>query len=183
MRCLRARRRGGAIEEDRVGDADRFIASERFDRDVQRDAQAGAGGANARDGESRANARSGAHRGEKTNAVEPVIQCRTRSADTAATVPEDGEQREHEISMGDRAAIRPLGGAARIDVNPLPILGAFCKCVDPSLIDPQPRRRDEFGALECAKRVETLHDFRSHLPISLRKRSHDAPVDYRTFPH
>ena len=177
------RRRGGTVEKDRVGDAERFLTAEGLDRDVQGDAQARCDGTHACNRETRANPRSAAYRGEKSHAVEPVIDRRAGSADAATAMPEHREEREHEIAVRDRAAVRPVRSAERIDMNPLPVVGAGRKRIDPSLVDPQPRRREELAALERPKALETLHDFRCHLPISLRKRSHDAPVDYRTFSH
>ena len=183
MRFLRWRRRSGAIEKDRIGDADGFLVAVGFDRCVQGDAQTRCDGAYGRNRKTCANARPGAYRSEKTHAVEPVIQHRAGSADAATAMPEHREEREHEIPVRDRAAVRPFRSAERIDMNPLSVVGTGRECIDPSLVDPQPRRREELAALERPKALETLHDFRCHLPISLRKRSHDAPVDYRTFSH
>lgn len=179
---MSVRRRGGTVEKDRVGDAERFLTAEGLDRDVQGDAQARCDGTHACNRETRANPRSAAHRGEKSHAVEPVIDRRAGSADAATAMPEHREQREHEISVRDRAAVRPLGSAARIGVNPLSVPGACRKGVDPSLVDAQPRRGEQLAAFERAEAGETLHDFRCHLPISLRRRSPDASLDYRTVP-
>ncbi len=82
--------------------------------------------------------------------------------------------------MRDGAAVRALRRTDRIDMNPLAIVSACGERIDPPLVDAQPRRRDEFDPFERAEAGKTVHDSRCHFAISLRKRSHDAPVDYRT---
>jgi len=176
-------RRRRAIEKNGVGDTDGLLAAERLDRNVQGDAQPRCRRADARNRKAPAHARTRTERCEKTHAVEPVIQHRSDLANLARAVPERRNEREQEVAVRDGASVGALRGAERIDVNPLAVVGAGGERVDPSLVDAQPWRREEFAPFERAEAGKTVHDFRCHFAISLRRRSHDAPVDYRTFSH
>src|SRR6202000_882039 len=76
------------------------------------------------------------------------------------------DERKRQEAVGHRAAERALGGALRIDVDPLVVLGVVGEAVDPLLVDLEPVAGADLLAdrgFEVSHAVVSLHLVSRHI--------------------